>query len=183
MRESKKRLTKRLAVTFAASVTVARMAAAAKAAPSALSRAAEKRAATAAALPAAAPAQEPQKKQDESLSFDPFAPAATPHGVAVAGAAPQANISASETDEAVKRQAARDAILSRLGSYRPQFLVQIMRVRATRRSPNSPPAFTPRRPSDPPGPPPNVPPGPPNHAPPGPPPGTPAAERGNGPNN
>ena len=141
------------------------------AAPNAVSKAAEKRAAATAQAAAAAP----QARADEALSFDPFAPGATPPAHAAAPAAPQAN--ASQDDEAANRLAAREAVLARLGSFRPSFLAQIMRVRATKRSPNGPPAFTPRRPSDPPGPPENVPPGPPKHAPPGKPAGTP----GNGP--
>ena len=127
------------------------------AAPTALQKAAEK----------AASAKQADPKKDESLAFDPFAPGAAvaPAAAAAAPAAPQA----SNTNEAAARQAARDAILAKLAKGRPEFWVQINKVRAQKRSPNGPPPGRPRRPSDPPGPPANVPPGPPQHAPPGPP--------------
>ena len=140
------------------------------AAPLAIEKAAAKKAQREKEAAAAAAQQEQQKSADavkaaESLSFDPFASAPAPAAAAPAAAAE----SAASAD--AKRVAARDAVLARMASIHEGFLKLLGSARANRRSPNSPPPFTPRRPSDPPGPPPNVPPGPPQHAPPGRPPG------------
>src|SRR3989442_5839063 len=104
MQASKQQLTTRTAVALGTSVILSGIlfgaAAPAMATPSALSRAAEKRAAVAAAQSAAIP--EPEKQQtknealsrNEALSFDPFAPSATPAAepaAAASAAAPQVN--------------------------------------------------------------------------------------------
>src|SRR5438876_841187 len=119
MREPKQRLTARPGVALGVSVILSAVAAPAMATPSALSRAADKRAAVA-AQSAAIPEPEKQQTKNEALSFDPFAPSATPAvepaAAAASAAAPQANINSIEhmnnaqasNDEAAKRAAARD---------------------------------------------------------------------------
>ena len=168
MDQPSKRRGKLLKAALAVAAMGTFLGARAQAAPSsALEKAAAKRTEVAkeraeAATPAKAPEAPAASSSDEALKFDPFASAAP------ASAAATAEPSATES---AKRLAARDAALTKMASIREGFLKVLGAARANRRSPNSPPPFTPRRPSDPPGPPDNVPPGPPQHAPPGRPPG------------
>ena len=162
MQLPKQRTFNRRAVFGWSAMICGMIAPAAMAAP-ALENAAQKRnAPPAAAQVAAVEEKKADQKTEEALSFDPFA--AT--GAAAPAAASSPGVSAAEQ---AARQAARDAVLNRLVSLRSNFVVMMKKVRAHRRSPHGPPPSTPRRPFDPPGPPPHVPPGPPDHAPPGPP--------------
>jgi len=143
------------------------------AAPNALQRAQEKMRIDTEAKAAEAKAAEEAKaaaakKAQEALAFNPFAPSTTTaFSKAGADAQPAVETQSTARQEAIERLLARISSMKQVAQSR-QNLIMIAAHRA-KRSPNGPPESTPRRPFDPPGPPPNVPPGPPQHAPPGPP--------------